>query len=99
MIRVQCDGEHVCLWVTDHGRGIEAAILPRVFEEFMPADVTHHTTGHGLSLAIVQQIVQAHQGTISVESAPGVGTTFTVHLPLLGSADRRHQALCLAAAT
>jgi signal transduction histidine kinase len=99
VVRVQRDGAHVCLRVTDHGMGIEAGLLARVFEEFTPADVAHHTAGHGLSLAIVQQIVQAHQGTISVESVPGVGTTFTVHLPLLGSADRRHEAVCLAAAT
>ena len=98
-VLVQCDGEHVFLRVTDHGMGIEAGSLPWVFEEFTSADVAHHTAGHGLSLAIVQQIVQAHQGTISVESAPGVDTTFTVHLPLLGSADRGHEAVCLAAAT
>jgi len=99
VVRVQCDGAQVCLRVTDHGMGIEAGILPRIFEAFTSADVTHHTAGHGLSLAIVQQIVQAHQGTISVESAQGVGTTFTVHLPLLGPADRSHDTVCLAAAT
>ena len=99
VVRVQRDGEHVFVQVTDHGMGIEASILPRIFEEFTPADVAHHTAGHGLSLAIVQQIVQAHQGTISVESVQGVDTTFTVRLPLLESADRSHEAVGLAEVT
>jgi signal transduction histidine kinase len=55
-------------------------VLPRVFEAFTSTDIAHHTAGHGLSLAIARQIILAHQGTIGVESIPGVGTTFTVQL-------------------
>jgi signal transduction histidine kinase len=85
IIRVERAGEHVFLRVTDYGRGIEASILPRIFEEFTHTDVAHHTAGHGLSLAIVQQVVQAHHGAIRVESTQGVGTTFIVQLPLLAN--------------
>jgi len=77
---VPTDGS-VCLTVTDQGPGIAPDVLPRVFEAFTSADITHHTAGHGLSLAIARQIILAHQGTIRVESTPGVGTTFTVRLP------------------
>jgi len=71
----------VCLTVTDQGPGIAPDMLPQIFEAFTSADITHHTAGHGLSLAIARQIILAHQGTIGVESTPGVETTFTVRLP------------------
>jgi two-component system sensor histidine kinase BaeS len=83
---VHIDGG-VCLTVTDRGAGIAPDVLPRIFEAFTSADITHHTVGHGLSLAIARQIVLAHQGTIGVESTPGVETTFTVRLPDLACAD------------
>jgi signal transduction histidine kinase len=71
----------VCLTVTDRGPGIALDALPQVFEAFACADIRHHSTGHGLSLAIARQIVLAHDGTLEVESRPGVATTFTVRLP------------------
>jgi two-component system sensor histidine kinase/response regulator len=80
-IRVGPGNGHVCLTVTNQGPGIASDMLPRVFEAFTSADIEHHTAGHGLSLAIARQIIQAHQGTIGVESTPGVETTFTVRLP------------------
>jgi two-component system OmpR family sensor kinase len=43
-------------------------------------DISHHTEGQGLSLAIARQVVEAHHGTIRVESTPGA-TTFTMRLP------------------
>jgi two-component system sensor histidine kinase/response regulator len=70
------------LTVTDRGAGIASDFLPRVFEEFAEADVSHHTEGHGLSLAIARLVVLAHHGTIGVESTQGRGTTFTVRLPV-----------------
>jgi two-component system sensor histidine kinase/response regulator len=80
-VRVMLANGHVCLTVTDQGTGIAPDMLPQVFEAFAPADIAHHTTGHGLSLAIARQILLAHQGTIGVASTPGVETTFTVRLP------------------
>jgi two-component system OmpR family sensor kinase len=69
------------LTVTDQGPGIAPDVLPLVVEAFTSADLQHHTTDHGLSLAIARQIVLGHQGTIEVESTPGRATTFTVRLP------------------
>lgn len=82
-VHVHVAREEACctIRVTDTGAGIDPAYLPRVFEAFAPADIAHHTAGHGMSLAIAQQITLAHQGTLHVESAQGVGTTFTVRLP------------------
>ena len=72
-VHVHVTREDACciVRVTDTGAGIDPAYLPRVFEAFASADIAHHTAGHGVSLAIAQQITQAHQGTIHVESTRG----------------------------
>ena len=75
------DNEDVCLSVTDQGEGIEPEYLPFVFEELSDPDVTHQSRGQGLSLAIARQIVSGHNGTVSVESTKGSGSTFTVRVP------------------
>ena len=69
--------------VRDQGCGIAAEHLPRLFERFYRVDKarSRQQGGTGLGLAIVKHIVQAHDGTVSVESAPGVGSTFTILLP------------------
>ena len=81
-VHLSNDGEEAVLSVTDQGEGIEPDFLSRVFDEFTDADPRHHSTGHGLSLALSREIVRRHHGTIGVESEKGVGTTFTVRLPL-----------------
>lgn len=72
--------------VADTGTGIPAEDLPRIFERFYQVDKSRARSGAGagLGLAISREIVQAHGGTISVESAPGLGTRFIVRLPLDG---------------
>jgi two-component system, OmpR family, sensor histidine kinase ResE len=77
-------GEAVEIQVKDTGVGIAPEQLPHVFEKFYQADNQESTEakGTGLGLAIARQIVEAHRGTISVESTVGVGTTFTVTLPV-----------------
>ena len=77
-IRVRADEDHVRLGFTDSGTGIKPEDLARLFEPY-------HTTkpgGHGLGMLIVQRIMRAHGGQISVESNPGHGTTVTLQLPL-----------------
>ena len=72
------------LQVRDTGVGIAPEHLPHLFERFYRADTARSRTagGAGLGLSICRWIAEAHGGSISVESAPGQGTTFTVTLPL-----------------
>jgi heavy metal sensor kinase len=70
--------------ISNTGAGISPEALPRVFDRFFRGDPAHNRAveGCGLGLSIAQWIVQAHHGTITVESAPTNSTTVTVHLPL-----------------
>jgi len=70
--------------VRDHGCGIEPQHLPRLFERFYRADKARSRAlgGTGLGLAIVNHIAQAHGGRVEVESTPGQGSTFSIHLPI-----------------
>jgi len=70
--------------VADEGFGIDAKHLPRLFERFYRVDRgrSREVGGTGLGLAIVKHIALAHGGWVSVESRPGEGSTFTLHLPL-----------------
>ena len=77
------DEAGVTLIVADNGPGISPEHLPHIFDRFYRAD-TARTTAHGhtgLGLAISRAIVEAHAGTIGVESSPGAGARFTVRLP------------------
>ncbi|MBI3183987.1 MAG: response regulator [Myxococcales bacterium] len=80
-IDLQADEHEARLVVRDHGIGIEAQQLPLIFERFMRVSSSRHFGGVGLGLYIARQIVEAHGGSISVESEPGQGATFTVRLP------------------
>jgi PAS domain S-box-containing protein len=73
------------LTVRDHGKGISADFLPRIFERFsqQESSITKNYGGLGLGLAIVKQLVELHHGTIEVYSAgENSGATFTVSIPL-----------------
>jgi signal transduction histidine kinase len=83
-ISATADGDRVRLTVADSGIGMDEATRRRVFEKFFRGDdpaVQRHR-GTGLGLAIVADIVAAHGGEVTVESAPGLGTTFIVTLPV-----------------
>jgi len=75
---------HLALTVKDDGPGIAPEHIPHLFERFYQADssATRHRSGTGIGLALVQNLVELHDGTIDVESEVGTGTTFTVRLPL-----------------
>jgi signal transduction histidine kinase len=70
---------NITLSVTDTGPGISEEILPRIFEPFFTTKEVGAGTGIGLSFC--HRIIQAHQGTIEVETVPGGGSTFVVSLP------------------
>ena len=74
--------------VRDQGVGIPAEDLPHVFEPFVRAgNVVGRISGTGIGLASAQRIVQGHGGTLSVESEPDKGSTFTIRLPLTPAPD------------
>jgi signal transduction histidine kinase len=82
-VGVDTDGELAVLSVTDRGEGIPAADLPHIFERFRRGrNVEGRIPGTGIGLAGVQSIVELHQGTITVASEVGQGTTFTIRLPI-----------------
>jgi PAS domain S-box-containing protein len=79
-VRTSHEGSGVVLTVTDTGRGIPTELLNRIFDPFFTTKEVGKGTGLGLSISY--DIVQKHGGTISVVSEVGVGTTFTVLLPV-----------------
>lgn len=81
-VSVSCRADRALLVVRDQGIGIDPDKLPRIFERFERAVSVRSYGGLGLGLYITRQLVDAHGGVIDVESASGVGSTFTVELPL-----------------
>lgn len=83
-VTVRAMGDGVDVAVSDRGIGIAPEELPQVFDDFFRSTDprVRRNKGTGIGLSIVRYIVEAHGGTISVESEPGEGTTFTVRLPL-----------------
>ena len=72
---------HGTLSVRDYGPGIADEDRPHVFDRFYRGEAARAKPGSGLGLAIVKQIVEAHDGTVSIEPAPGGGTTASITLP------------------
>ncbi|MCU1346218.1 MAG: periplasmic sensor signal transduction histidine kinase [Acidimicrobiia bacterium] len=85
-IRLGFDDSQAIITVHDSGPGMAPDVAANVFERFYRADPSRaRASGNaGLGLAIVAAIVEAHDGTVSVETAPGKGATFTVRLPRAG---------------
>jgi signal transduction histidine kinase len=82
-VRVSCNSYEVSLEVSDTGIGIDGKDVEKVFDEFYRTSAARSVTpeGTGLGLSIVKSIVEAHGGTVELESQLGVGTKFTVRLP------------------
>jgi len=83
-LSVREEGGRVLLSVTDRGIGVAKADQKKIFEKFYRAEnsLVHETKGSGLGLALVQHIMEAHGGSVEVDSAPGKGSTFTLVLPV-----------------
>lgn len=83
-VETAVEDQMVVVRVIDHGIGISAEDLPHVFERFYRANEarTSLSSGTGLGLAITKEIVELHGGSITANSEPGQGSTFSVRLPL-----------------
>jgi PAS domain S-box-containing protein len=81
-IRTRREGGAALVEIEDTGAGIAEEVRERIFEPFF----TTKASGTGLGLAVVKRIMESHGGTVSVRSAPGAGTTFSLRFPLDGPA-------------
>lgn len=82
-VDIRREGQQIIVAVADDGVGIDQATMATLFNRF--ARGTAHTNrgrqSYGIGLSLVREIVQAHEGQVTVDSAPGRGTTFTIALP------------------
>jgi len=81
-LELDCRDRQITIHVTDRGIGIPTEDQVKLFEAFHRAHNVGNISGTGLGLVIAKRAVQAHQGQIAFVSEPGVGTTFTITLPL-----------------
>lgn len=81
-IKAKQEDGHVLIYVSDTGVGIPEEDLPFIFDDFYRAQSGQATAaGAGIGLAICRRIIEAHDGSVSAESEPGRGSTFTIRLP------------------
>lgn len=74
--------DYACCRISDEGCGMDETTKAHIFDHFYQGDTSRSTEGNGIGLTLCKRVVELHGGTISVESACGVGTTFEVNLPL-----------------
>jgi signal transduction histidine kinase len=83
-LEVRHEAGRVLISVTDHGIGVAKGEQRKIFEKFYRAEdsLVHETKGSGLGLPLVRHIMEAHGGSVEVESSPGKGSTFTLVVPI-----------------
>jgi signal transduction histidine kinase len=86
-IAVRSDGDVAVLSIRDRGIGIAPENVARIFDRFARGVSVRHYGGLGLGLFICRHIAEGHGGTITVESTPGEGSTFTLRLPVAGTTE------------
>ena len=83
IVEVECSKKEgkITAVIRDHGEGMDRETQKRIFEKFYQGDSSHASEGNGLGLSLVKRIVDLINGTVSVRSGQGEGTTFTVEFP------------------
>ncbi len=97
VVGTSLDGPHARLWIRDTGIGMDEAFLPNLFGEFQQ-EAEGKGGGSGLGLAITQRLVNLMDGTITVESTKGQGSTFTLTFPVVFDEEQVQQAVEMALA-
>jgi signal transduction histidine kinase len=83
VVKIGTEPDYVTVSVSDRGIGIARDEVEKIFEKFyrVSTGLVHDVKGSGLGLSIVKHVIEAHEGRVTVASAPGEGSTFTIHLP------------------
>ena len=79
-----CEGETATVTVQDKGLGIDEEELPKMFTRFFRAKTSTGIPGTGIGLNLVKALIELHDGKISVKSRKGLGSIFTVQIPVNG---------------
>ena len=83
VVNIGTEPDYLTVSVSDRGIGIARDEVEKIFEKFyrVSTGLVHDVKGSGLGLSIVKHVIEAHEGRVTVSSAPGEGSTFTIHLP------------------